>query len=411
MLPGVPEVAENVSAGEVEDSTLPGLSAVSSSSSSRSSSPSPPQPELRYVNMLNSVLPRSIRILAWSPVADDFDARFSCTSRHYKYFFTRSIPTFPHITLTDNVSSRSDPQSTCLLDIQTMQDAASRLVGIHDFRHFAKMDPSKQIENFSREIYEAKISSCTTSPVPNHAPIPSETTNDPATQMYVLDLKGNGFLWHQVRHIMSLLFLIGSGLEKPALIDALFNTGFASPNLTSNAPTSNVEASSAVISTKPTYEMADGLPLVLWDCGYKPTDVSWRIDSTLSTNPSSASNRKGNAGQASASAPQHIYPPLHHLSQQHLIKHTLLNHFASAASTHHPPPSPLYVAAAPMGAGTGTQASRSKYIKVLDRPRGEDVRELNEKWKTGAGARKAARKAAEKVKADQLAETGAPLAS
>ncbi|KAG8871170.1 hypothetical protein FRB97_008928, partial [Tulasnella sp. 331] len=106
------------------DDGLPGPptaeSSPTSQSISRTSSP-PAQPELRYVNMLNSVLPRSIRVLAWSPVTDTFDARFSCTYRHYKYFFTASIPPHPYI----------DPShsSSSLLNIEAMRDAASRLVG------------------------------------------------------------------------------------------------------------------------------------------------------------------------------------------------------------------------------------------------------------------------------------------
>lgn len=358
--------------------------------SSGSALPDPiPQPELRYVNMLNSVLPRSIRILAWSPVSESFDARFSCTYRHYKYFFTPGIPPHPFVasTATNSPSTHSSQLQARLLDIDAMREAASRMVGIHDFRNFAKMDPSKQIENFKREIYEATISRCRMVPYPPSRDTVSHPTGSEAAEdkMYVFDLRGNGFLWHQVRHIMGILFLVGSGLEKPSIIDTLFNTGIDAP-----------DPSLPVVSTKPTYEMADGLPLVLWDCGYKEQDTSWRVDDTISTNPASASNviegGGGMIGRASPGTPQHLFPPLHLASQQHLLKYTLLNHFALAATSHHS--LPVSPSAAPLGAGTSVQASREKYVKVLDRPRGENVRELNEKWRTGAGARKTARKAA-----------------
>ena len=29
---------------------------------------------------------------------------------------------------------------------------------------------------------------------------------------------------------------------------------------------------------KPEYQMADGLPLILWDCIYSEEDVQWQID-------------------------------------------------------------------------------------------------------------------------------------
>ena len=45
--------------------------------------------EYDYCRMLNSRLPPAIRAVAWSPVTEDFSARFSCTARMYRYFFIR----------------------------------------------------------------------------------------------------------------------------------------------------------------------------------------------------------------------------------------------------------------------------------------------------------------------------------
>lgn len=45
--------------------------------------------ELSYCKMLNCLLPKDIRIIAWSPVKDDFSARFDCEFRTYKYWFPR----------------------------------------------------------------------------------------------------------------------------------------------------------------------------------------------------------------------------------------------------------------------------------------------------------------------------------
>lgn len=45
--------------------------------------------ELEYCKMLNCILPKEIRIVAWSPVKDDFSARFDCGARTYKYWFPR----------------------------------------------------------------------------------------------------------------------------------------------------------------------------------------------------------------------------------------------------------------------------------------------------------------------------------
>ncbi|KAI8520930.1 tRNA pseudouridine synthase 3 [Branchiostoma belcheri] len=45
--------------------------------------------EIKYVYILNKVLPPDIRVLAWAPVDPDFSARFSCQQRTYKYFFPK----------------------------------------------------------------------------------------------------------------------------------------------------------------------------------------------------------------------------------------------------------------------------------------------------------------------------------
>lgn len=41
------------------------------------------------MQILNSCLPATIRVISWCPVVEDFNARFACNSRRYHYFFTR----------------------------------------------------------------------------------------------------------------------------------------------------------------------------------------------------------------------------------------------------------------------------------------------------------------------------------
>jgi len=177
--------------------------------------------ELDYVQRLNGVLPPSIRIIAWTPVPDDFDARFSCRGRHYRYFFTN---------LHDE------------LDIPAMQIAAGYFVGEHDFRNFCKLDVSKQINNFKRRIERAEI-------VPYNG-LPENKDS----KMWTLELHGTAFLWHQVRCMMAILFLVGRKLEEPEIIRDLLDVE-KFPN-------------------KPEYEMAYDVPLVLYDCVFN--GLEWR---------------------------------------------------------------------------------------------------------------------------------------
>ena len=90
--------------------------------------------EIRYTHILNRVLPPDIRVLAWAPVETSFSARFSCLERTYRYFFPCAN-----------------------LDIVTMNYAAQKYVGTHDFRNLCKMDVANGVTNFQRTILSAQV--------------------------------------------------------------------------------------------------------------------------------------------------------------------------------------------------------------------------------------------------------------
>src|SRR6266550_2924190 len=192
------------------------------------------KPEHDYVAILNRILPPTIRVFAWSPVSPNFSSRFSCRHRHYKYFFPSQG-----------------------LNIDLMRAGASRLVGEHDFRNLCKLDPAKQITMFKRKIISVDIT-----------PVDASSR-----EIYVLDLVGSAFLYHQVRHIMAILFHVGAGLEPPSVITSLLNVADGAERVVDE-----MDPPLQVVDRRPEYQMADALPLMLWDCAYKPEDVDWRID-------------------------------------------------------------------------------------------------------------------------------------
>lgn len=206
--------------------------------------------ELSYIQLLNRVLPPDIRIYAWCPnPPPDFSARFSCKERRYKYFFTN--PCFAPVTGSPgfyNTNSNQTPMREGWLDIDAMRQACKELVGLHDFRNFCKIDASKQLTNFKRRIFHADVEETSPLTVPSflsHAALQNgSVTQQP--KMYAFVLHGSAFLWHQVRSIVAIIFLIGQRLESPALITQLLDI--------STNP------------TRPKYEMASDAPLVLWDC-------------------------------------------------------------------------------------------------------------------------------------------------
>ncbi|XP_057427477.1 uncharacterized protein LOC130720797 [Lotus japonicus] len=167
--------------------------------------------EIDYVRVLNRVLPNDIRILGWCPAPVDFHARFSCLSREYKYFFWKEG-----------------------LNIPAMESAGIKLIGEHDFRNFCKMDATN-VHNYRRRITMFEI-------------FPTDVRYG-GNQLWVIKIRGSAFLWHQVRCMVAVLFLVGKGLESPNVIDMLLDT-----NKTPR---------------KPQYIMSSEVPLVLQSCEFE----------------------------------------------------------------------------------------------------------------------------------------------
>jgi tRNA pseudouridine38/39 synthase len=183
--------------------------------------------EIDYIKALNQSLPDDIRVhsVCLRPPVD-FDARFSCTFRYYKYIFNGEG-----------------------LDIEAMNKAASYFLGDNDFRNFCKIDASKQITNFKRTILMSEIDK-----------IPGEDN------FYVFKLKGTAFLWHQVRCMVAVLLTVAQSLEEPKLIQELLDV--------------------KKYPSRPTYKMAHDVPLVLFDCGFNSDAVKWSTgpERTFNTN-------------------------------------------------------------------------------------------------------------------------------
>ena len=72
------------------------------------------------------------------------------------------------------------------LKIEKMSDAASRLLGEHDFRNLAKLDVVN-VSNFVRVIYEAKV-------LPFSKYLGESYSEE--SSVYMLEIKGSAFLWH-----------------------------------------------------------------------------------------------------------------------------------------------------------------------------------------------------------------------
>lgn len=174
--------------------------------------------EMDYATMLNKSLPDDIRVVGWCEVSPEFSSRFSAAHRGYRYFFMQKER-----------------------NIEAMKQAASYLIGYHDFRNICKLDVAN-VSNFKREIFSAEIICY------------NENASDPTRSVWMLEIKGVAFLWHMVRCIMAVLLMVGEHDEAPEVVKTLLN----------------IEK----FPSKPSYRMAPEDPLVLHECGYDNLVIS-----------------------------------------------------------------------------------------------------------------------------------------
>ena len=225
----------------------------------------PVKDELPYCQLLNRLLPPDIRILAWCPSPPlDFSARFSCKERRYRYFFTQpAFSPVPTNLETGRPGRQRDQIKDGWLDIEAMRVAARSFEGSHDFRNFCKVDGGKQISNFERRIFYSNIEEVeghtgALAYIDGPAFLPGGSTGSKKSKLYTFTLHGSAFLWHQVRHMVAILFLVGQGLETPSIVSELLD----------------IEKN----PQRPMYEMATDTPLVLWDCVFPREDDEKRKD-------------------------------------------------------------------------------------------------------------------------------------
>lgn len=229
--------------------------------------PSKGKLEMDYVKVINSCLPDGIQMLEWSPVIEGssnvpttyegdpeavreywnavkngivkesspvrrpgeaFSARFDAIYRSYKYFFVKGD-----------------------LNIKAMRDGAKYFEGSHDFRNFCKYD--EKVSNFERLMYKVEIRRVNDD---YNGEGESDLSDDTYTNYYIF-VKGQAFLWHQVRCMASVLFDIGMGREEPNLVKQMLDDGKTTTGQFSNG--------------RPQYRLASPIPLLLFECAYPKT--------------------------------------------------------------------------------------------------------------------------------------------
>lgn len=154
--------------------------------------------ETTLARAVNAQLPESVRVLKIETRGDDFHARFSATSKTYRYVIGRGELASPFT----RAFSWHVPEA---LDVMAMRQAARHLVGRHDFSAFRSVGGGSP--DSVRTITRAEVLAMGVSG--------PATLWGPGGETLSVELAADGFLRHMVRAIAGTLVEVGRGWREP----------------------------------------------------------------------------------------------------------------------------------------------------------------------------------------------------
>ncbi len=194
---------------------------------------SAPIPADNLHRALNRVLPSSIRVLSVEPATPPFHARHSALGKTYEYRIFPRRALAQHASLTTR--ARSDPADLICspmlapfvwdcpfsLHLPSLEQAASHIVGIHDFTSFAAANsaalapgtPTRRPDDPLPDYPDTPPSPCRT--------IHASTWTHTPDGLLVYRVTGSGFLHHMVRNLVGTFVLAGSGRLSPDQIPTI----------------------------------------------------------------------------------------------------------------------------------------------------------------------------------------------
>ncbi len=155
---------------------------------------------------MNTRLPLSVRIMKVSRARADFNPQYEAKGKEYRYFLYNAPILPPHLAPFWGWHHRP-------LDVGAMRDAAGRFVGTHDMVSFAAL-PGRPIASTVRTIRSFEV-----------------RKSGPRITFIV---RGDGFLYKQVRSMVGFLVRVGLGDEKPEAVTELLEKH---PPRTARVPT------------------------------------------------------------------------------------------------------------------------------------------------------------------------------
>lgn len=160
-------------------------------------------PGEKWAHALNTALPGNVSIVGSREVESDFHPRFCDTVKTYEYTILNSkfkIPTY----------SRTSWHVPYELDIDKMREAASYLIGPHDFKSFCSS--KTQADSTVRTVFRVKIEE---EPLGEDYFFEDYENEALLGRKIVISITGDGFLYNMVRIIAGTLVDIGKGRFEP----------------------------------------------------------------------------------------------------------------------------------------------------------------------------------------------------
>ena len=152
-----------------------------------------PIPPANLVRAMNSRLPDAVRILKAAYAPESFDARLSAKGKEYRYQLYQAAIMPPHLAPYWTFCHRP-------LDVEAMRSAAAYFVGRHDFVPFAA-NPNRELDTTVRTVFSFEVKK--------------------SGPRYTFIVRGDGFLYKQVRSMVGFLLSVGKGNERPEAVREL----------------------------------------------------------------------------------------------------------------------------------------------------------------------------------------------
>lgn len=156
------------------------------------------------IRRINGVLPPDVRVHRIAEAAPGFDARFSALWRRYCYRIA-DAPDLVDPLLRNTVLARQR-----VLDLAAMNDAATRLIGEHDFAAFCRRRPGATTIRTLHGLSWAR---------------------DPAG-LAVADVRADAFCHSMVRALVGCLIPVGEGRRDPEWAGEVLRSGVRDPGVT-----------------------------------------------------------------------------------------------------------------------------------------------------------------------------------